>query len=81
MSQFTHQTATNWEWSGKVIFIDIDATIPFGLLSAPLLFKALTDNVQWVVQQEGLKWILHYIDDFITIGAPDSKNAVIVWPN
>jgi len=47
----------------------VDAALPFGLQSAPLLFTALADAVQWVVQQG---WILHYIDDFITIGPPVS---------
>ena len=59
------------EWEGNVY---IDASLPFGLQSAPLLFTALAlaDAVQWVIQQEGVRWILHYIDDFITIGAPGS---------
>jgi len=60
------------EWEGCVYIV---AALPFGLRSAPLLFTALADAVQWVVQQEGVRWILHYIDDFITVGAPGSAEC------
>ena len=60
------------QWEGQIF---IDGVLPFGLRSAPLMFTALADALQWVIQQEGTKWIFHYIDDFITVGEPDSKEC------
>ena len=50
---------------GKVF---IDTVFPFGLRSAPLLFTAVADVLQWIMEQKGAKPIFHYIDDFLTIG-------------
>ena len=52
-------------WEGQVF---LDATLPFGLRSAPLIFTAL----QWMMEQRGGSNMAHYIDDFITMGAPGS---------
>ena len=51
-----------WRWRYFV-----DATLPFGLLSAPLIFSALADALEWVVRQAGVRYIFHYVDDFIII--------------
>ena len=60
----------------------VDATLPFGLRSAPLIFSALADALLWGMQQCGIQQVFHYIDDFITIGAPKSvecmKNVMIM---
>ncbi len=54
-------------WEGHVY---VDKTLPFGLRSVPnLLFTAIADALQWVMQQRGVRGLFHYIDDFITIGA------------
>ena len=57
------------EWQGRVF---IDGALPFGLRSAPLLFTALGDAIQWSAEKEGVSWMGHYIDDFVTVGRPDS---------
>ena len=57
------------EWQGKVY---VDGTLPFGLRSAPLLFTAAGDALQWVMEERGVSWVGHYIDDFITVGDPGS---------
>ena len=51
----------------------VDGTLPFGLRSAPLLFTALGDALQWVMEQRGFSWVGHYIDDFVTLGDPESE--------
>ena len=62
----------------------VDMVLPFGLRSAPLLFTAVADALQWVMQQRWVSWVdhIHYIDDFITKGAPGtlecSKNVAIM---
>ena len=48
----------------------VDATLPFGLRSAPLIFSALADAVLWGMQQSGVKCVFHYLDDYITVAAP-----------
>ena len=53
------------EWQGRVF---VDGNLPFGLRSAPLLFTALCDVIQWVSLELGATWVGHYIDDFVTIG-------------
>ena len=40
----------------------VDATLPFGLRSAPLIFSALADAVLWKKQQRGVKCVFHYLD-------------------
>ena len=57
------------EWKGRVY---VDGTLPFGLTSAPLLSITLGDAIQWVAEKEGVSWLGHYIDDFITVGGPSS---------
>ena len=46
----------------------IDTTLPFGLCSAPKIFSAVADALEWVLLQAGLSWNIHYIDDFLTAG-------------
>ena len=53
------------EWHCRVF---VDGTLPFGLWSAPLLFTALGDAIQWVSLELGSTWVGHYINDFVTIG-------------
>ena len=66
-------------WEGTVY---IDTTLPFGLRSAPLLFSALANALAWVMRKHGVTWVEHYIDDFITVGAPGTlsctKNAAVM---
>ena len=50
----------------------VDKTLPFGLRSAPLIFTAVADTLQWVMKERGVSFVEHYIDDFITLGAPKS---------
>ena len=59
--------ATSWE--GKLY---IDPMLPFGLRSAPKLFNAVADALEWYLEQQGIRHIYHYLDDFIVVGPPDS---------
>ena len=55
------------EWNGAVF---VDRTLPFGLRSAPLLFTALGDAIEWIAKSRGAASLLrHYIYDFVTVGA------------
>ena len=54
-------------WKGRIY---VDATLPFGLRSAPKIFMAVADACEWILRQRGLCWVRHYIDDFIVAGPP-----------
>lgn len=55
--------------------IYMDATLPFGLRSATIIFTALADGLEWILHQRGIPYIAHYLDDFITLGAPGSDQC------
>ena len=50
----------------------IDTALLFGLRSAPKIFMALADAAEWILRKGGgVNFIIHYLDDFLIIGAPD----------
>ena len=59
-------------WRGQYF---VDATLPFGLHSAPLIFSAVADALEWVVRRAGVQFIFHYIDDFIIVGPAASPQC------
>ena len=50
----------------------IDTCLPFGLRLAPRLSNILADFMGWILQQQGVFPLLHYLDDFLTVGPPAS---------
>ena len=52
-------------WEGETF---VDGTLPFGLRSAPLLFTAVGDAIEWIATRRGAVWLRHYIDDFVAVG-------------
>ena len=58
------------EWKGMVY---VDLALPFGLRSAPLLFTAVGDALQWIMLQQGVSWLGHYMDDFVTMGGWNAR--------
>ena len=59
-------------WRGETY---IDRALPFGLRSAPKIFSAVADLISWVIHQQGVRHHLHYLDDFLLLGAPGSEQA------
>ena len=53
----------------------IDKTLPFGLRSAPLIFSALADGLEWVIRRRGVEYKLHYVDDLIVLGHPGTDEC------
>ena len=51
----------------------IDTCLPFGLRSAPKLFNVLADLLTGVLTRQGVTFVLHYLDDFLTLG-PSASN-------
>ena len=60
------------QWSGAYY---VDGALPFGLRSAPKIFTAVADALQWVMVDKGVSAIDHYLDDFITMGPAGSQEC------
>ena len=58
------------QWKGAIY---LDAALPFGLRSAPKIFSALADGLLWILHAHGAVCSLHYLDDFLIMGPPDSQ--------
>ena len=56
-------------WKGAYY---VDAMLPFGLHSAPKVFTAVADVLEWCIRQAGVQGIDHYLDDFIIVAPPAS---------
>ena len=69
-------------WRGGVF---VDTVLPFGLRSAPKVFNAVADAMEWIVRKNGIREICHYLDDFLVFGSPESNecaqnlSALISW--
>lgn len=65
-----HLLAMRWKDS-----IFIDTCLPFGLRSAPKLFNILADLLSWILEQQGVSPLLHYLDDFLLMAPPESSEC------
>ena len=61
-------------WDDKLYF---DRALPFGLRSAPKLFNAVADFIAWILINRGVKYLLHYLDDFLLLGTPGSQEGAL----
>ena len=59
-------------WKG---FVYLDTCLLFGLRSAPKLFNIAADLLQWCVQQQGVRHVMHYLNDFLMLGPPSSNQC------
>ena len=50
----------------------VDLFLPFGLHSFPALFNKYTDVLQYAMQVNQVEDLLHYLNDYFTVGSPDS---------
>ena len=54
----------------------VDVALPFGLRSAPFIFSSVADMVEWILRHaHNVSDLMHYLDDFITAGPPDSSQC------
>ena len=60
------------KWRGKTF---IDKALPFGLRAAPLIFTAIADALQFMMEARGANPVFHYLDDFVTLGEPGSRQC------
>lgn len=59
-------------WNGQLY---IGTVLPFGLCSSPEIFNCIADALQWIAKQRGTSYLDHYLDDFITTGAPKGEEC------
>ena len=60
------------EWKGQIF---ADPMLPFGLRSAPKIFTAIADALEWYLKSQGITHVFHYLDDFTIVGSPSSDGA------
>ena len=53
----------------------IDTVFPFGLRSAPKIFNSIADALQWIAKNQGVTYLEHFLDDYVTTGAPQSNEC------
>ena len=58
------------EWKGATY---VDTCLPFGPCSAPKLFNVLADLLEWILLHLGVSVLLHYLDDYLTMGPPNTQ--------
>ena len=68
----TDQWLLGMEWKGNYF---IDTVLPFGLRSAPKIFNSIADAIQFIAHSKGVQWSVHYLDDFLFLGEPDSDQC------
>ena len=59
-------------WENKVY---VDCQLPFGLASAPAIFSAVAEGLEWILRRRGVRAVLHYLDDFLLLGSPGSHEC------
>ena len=58
-------------WKDKIY---VDAALSFGLRSAPNILTALADALNWGLKSLGIRYLDQYLDDWITVGSPETKD-------
>ena len=66
----SHHILLGMKWHNQFY---VDLVLPFGLRSAPFIFNSIVDMAEWIlVNSYQIPDLLHYLDDFITAGPPQS---------
>ena len=60
------------KWEGQVF---VNSALPFGLKSAPKIFTAVADVIEWCFCEAGVRFVDHYLDDYIILGTPDTMEC------
>lgn len=65
----TDKPLLGMEWNDSLY---VDSVLPFGLRSAPKLFNAVADAIQFIATGKGVNHVTHYLDDFLLLGQAGS---------
>ena len=52
-----------------------NVNFPFGLRSAPKIFNAIADALEWIAKSCGVTYLEHFLDDYVTVGAPGTSEC------
>ena len=69
------QTAVSWVCHGRALYIYVDCQLPFGLTTAPAIFNAIAEALEWILRSGGVCHVIHYLDDFLLLGHPNSDEC------
>ena len=58
---------------GGALYVSL--MLPFGLRSAPKIFNALADGLEWYLGHLGVRYVFHYLNDFLVVGPPASPEC------
>ncbi len=61
-------------WQGNTY---VDKVLPFGLRSAPKIYNAVADGLLWILRAQDDVSSIHYLDDFLLFGAPDTPQCEV----
>ena len=61
-----------FEWQGRLY---VDGMLPFGLRSAPKIVSAVADALESILCYRGVRYVHHYLDDFIILGPRGASNC------
>ena len=53
------------KWRGQYF---VDMVLPFGLRSAPFIFTAIADLIEWILVSNYVTFLRHYLINFLTLG-------------
>ena len=54
----------------------VDKCLPFGICSSSALFDHLATAIEWIIHNRyGITHLIHYLDDFFTVGPPESDTC------
>jgi hypothetical protein len=70
-----HLLGSSWtDDQGETVYY-IDHVLPFGLRSSAVLFNHFADGLEYVMFQNGVSKLIHYLDDYFTCGAAASDEC------
>lgn len=69
--QFIRLTAISWQWAGTGTY-SLTPVFYLGYDQLLNLFNILADLLSWILEKKGLLPLIHYLDDFFTMGQADS---------
>ena len=52
---------------GSGVYVNLSP--PFGLRSAPKIFTAFADSLAWILHHQGVRYLIHYLDNFLIIAS------------
>ena len=59
-------------WQDRVY---AECQLAFGLASVPAIFSVVAEALEWILRRRGVCRVLHYLYDFLLMGAPGSREC------